>query len=178
MRILRVVARGVILGMLVVAFVTVCAAALAIIFIEPTDDENEPVRVVVTTTSTPNRHERLDLPAGVNYAELQAFTHTLALQQWAETAAAQAAYVTEHEREAMWDRLAQCETGGNWGMTGSTYSGGIGFLNAAWNEWGGLEFAALAGHATREEQIIIGERILAGVGPSAWGCAATAGLQR
>jgi hypothetical protein len=52
-------------------------------------------------------------------------------------------------------------------MQGSQYSG-IGFLNAAWREWGGLEYAPNAGLATPAEQVTIGNRIIDAVGPSAW----------
>jgi hypothetical protein len=34
-----------------------------------------------------------------------------------------------------WDRVARCETGGNWHMRGSTYSGGVGFYNSTWTAW-------------------------------------------
>jgi hypothetical protein len=36
---------------------------------------------------------------------------------------------------AFWDRVAQCETGQNWQMRGSTYSGGLGFYNQTWSWW-------------------------------------------
>jgi Transglycosylase-like domain len=39
------------------------------------------------------------------------------------------------ERLAFWDRVARCETGGNWQMRGSTYSGGLGFYNGTWSWW-------------------------------------------
>ena len=31
--------------------------------------------------------------------------------------------------DSYWDRMAACETGGNWSMTGPRYSGGVGFYN-------------------------------------------------
>jgi hypothetical protein len=60
-------------------------------------------------------------------------------------------------------------------MQGSTYSG-IGFLNEAWTEWGGLVYAPNAGLATREQQIAIGEKIMAAVGSSAWATADECGF--
>jgi hypothetical protein len=88
--------------------------------------------------------------------------------------------------DSYWDRMAACETGGNWSMTGSRYSGGVGFYNGTWDAWGGREFAPLAGQATREEQIIVANRVatqgyhgprgyVAPVGYSGWGCTATVG---
>ena len=74
-----------------------------------------------------------------------------------------------------WDGVALCETGGDWGMQGSRYSGGLGFYNGSWIAFGGLEFAPNAGLASREEQIVVAERIKASNGGSlygAWGCAA------
>jgi Transglycosylase-like domain len=63
-------------------------------------------------------------------------------------------------------------------MRGSSFSGGVGFSNAAWDEWGGRQFAPNAGQATREQQIVVAERIRASVGLGAWGCAKTLGLTR
>jgi hypothetical protein len=90
------------------------------------------------------------------------------------TAAQHAA--TNASRDSMWDRIAACETQGNWSMRGPSFSGGVGFSNAAWSSWGGSEFAPNAGQATREQQIIVAERIRAAVGLGAWGCAKRLGL--
>lgn len=85
-----------------------------------------------------------------------------------------------------WDRMARCETGGNWSMTGPSYSGGVGFYNKTWDAWGGREFADKAGNATREQQIIVANRVatqgwqgpkffVEPVGYSGWGCVKTIG---
>ncbi len=55
--------------------------------------------------------------------------------------------------------------------TSTAAAGGLGVANGAWNEWGGCEFAPNAAEATREQQIIVAERIRADVGLGAWGCA-------
>ena len=39
------------------------------------------------------------------------------------------------DRVAFWQRIAQCETHGNWRMHGSVYSGGVGFANSTWTWW-------------------------------------------
>jgi resuscitation-promoting factor RpfB len=73
-----------------------------------------------------------------------------------------------------WDALAQCESGGRWGtIDGSPggYDGGLGIARSTWVAFGGRDFASNAGQASREEQIIVGERIFAAYGWSAWGCA-------
>lgn len=80
--------------------------------------------------------------------------------------------------DPMWDRIALCETGSNWGLVGEEYSGGLGIYNRTWDGWGGRDFASNAGLATREEQIIVAERIKADVGISAWGCARIMGYVR
>ena len=72
--------------------------------------------------------------------------------------------------DSFWDRMAQCETGGNWSMVGSRYSGGLGFYNGTWDSFGGREFAARAGQATREQQIVVANRVANAVGLSGWGC--------
>lgn len=72
-----------------------------------------------------------------------------------------------------WDQLAQCESGGNWAYptVSGGFSGGIMFHEGTWNANGGQEFAPYAFMATREQQIIVAERVLAQSGWGAWpGC--------
>ena len=92
------------------------------------------------------------------------------------TAAQQAAEAEKVSRDSIWDRIAACETQGNWSMQGPSFSGGVGFANSTWSSFGGNEFAPNAGQATREQQIIIAERVRARVGMGAWGCAKRFGL--
>ncbi|ALC05270.1 Resuscitation-promoting factor Rpf1 [Corynebacterium deserti GIMN1.010] len=77
-----------------------------------------------------------------------------------------------------WDRLAQCESGGNWAInTGNGYHGGLQFSASTWAAYGGQEFATYAYQATREQQIAVAERTLAGQGWGAWpACSAKLGL--
>ena len=68
-----------------------------------------------------------------------------------------------------WDKLASCESGGHWGInTGNGYYGGLQFLGSTWVAYGGAEFASRADLATREQQIVVAERIRADVGFGAW----------
>jgi len=90
--------------------------------------------------------------------------------------AVEAARAAKADRDAVWDRIAACETGGNWAMQGSSFSGGVGFANTTWNAFGGQEFASNAGLATREQQIVVAERVRAYGGYTGWGCAYTIGL--
>ncbi|MCS4490063.1 DUF3235 domain-containing protein [Corynebacterium sp. ES2794-CONJ1] len=77
-----------------------------------------------------------------------------------------------------WDRLAQCEAGGNWSInTGNGYHGGLQFSPSTWSGYGGGEFAPYAYQATREQQIAVAERVLAGQGWGAWpSCSSRLGL--
>lgn len=77
-----------------------------------------------------------------------------------------------------WDRLAQCEAGGNWAInTGNGYQGGVQFSPSTWAAYGGTQYAPTANLATREQQIAIAEKTLAGQGWGAWpSCSAQLGL--
>jgi resuscitation-promoting factor RpfA len=68
-----------------------------------------------------------------------------------------------------WDRVASCESGGNWGInTGNGYHGGLQFSQGTWAAHGGGEYATSANQATRDQQIAIAERVLASQGRGAW----------
>lgn len=71
--------------------------------------------------------------------------------------------------DAEWDQVAACESGGNWAInTGNGYQGGLQFSPSTWAGHGGTEFAPSADQATREQQIVVAERVLAGQGKGAW----------
>lgn len=74
-----------------------------------------------------------------------------------------------------WDALAQCESGGNWGInTGNGFSGGLQFTPSTWAAFGGTGDPA---NASREQQIAVAERVLAEQGPGAWpACTAKLGM--
>jgi hypothetical protein len=80
---------------------------------------------------------------------------------------------------SVWDSLAQCEAGGNWASnTGNGYSGGLQFAASTWRSHGGGEFASSAGQASREQQIVVAERVLASSGWGAWpACSRKLGLR-
>jgi uncharacterized protein YabE (DUF348 family) len=76
-------------------------------------------------------------------------------------------------RAAMWDRVAQCESGGNWSInTGNGYYGGLQFSGSTWLAYGGADFASRADLASRAEQITVANRVYADNGLSQWGCKA------
>jgi hypothetical protein len=81
-------------------------------------------------------------------------------------------------RQAPWDRVAQCESGGNWSAnTGNGYYGGLQFSRGTWHSYGGGAYAGTANHATRSQQIEIAEKVLTTQGWKAWPtCARRAGV--
>ena len=71
--------------------------------------------------------------------------------------------------EATWDRLAQCESGGNWAInTGNGYYGGLQFDLSTWASYGGTAFAERPDLATREQQITVAEALYAKRGFQPW----------
>jgi resuscitation-promoting factor RpfA len=71
--------------------------------------------------------------------------------------------------DSEWDRVASCESGGNWGInTGNGYHGGLQFSQGTWSAHGGGEYATSANQATRDQQIAVAERVLATQGRGAW----------
>ncbi|WP_277345749.1 resuscitation-promoting factor [Nocardioides sp. JQ2195] len=79
---------------------------------------------------------------------------------------------------SVWDRLAQCESGGNWAInTGNGYYGGLQFNLGTWQSYGGT---GLPSENSRETQIAIATKLRdASGGYGAWpACAASLGLPR
>lgn len=80
---------------------------------------------------------------------------------------------------SVWDRLAQCESGGNWSInTGNGYYGGVQFSAPTWNAMGGQKYAPTADKATRAQQIDIASKLQAQSGWGQWpACSASLGLR-
>jgi nucleoid-associated protein YgaU len=79
--------------------------------------------------------------------------------------------------DSTWDKVAQCESGGNWAInTGNGYAGGLQFSPSTWKAFGGTAYATSANKATREQQIAVAEKVLAAQGWHAWpSCSKKAG---
>ena len=75
----------------------------------------------------------------------------------------------------VWDKLAQCESSGNWSTnTGNGFAGGLQFTPSTWHAFGG---EGRAQDASRVEQIVVAERVLAKQGWGAWpACSRKLGL--
>jgi uncharacterized protein YabE (DUF348 family) len=78
--------------------------------------------------------------------------------------------------EAMWDKIAQCESGGNWSInSGNGYYGGLQFDIRTWIGSGGGAYAPNASLATKAQQIDVANRVYAQRGLQPWGCGWAAG---
>ena len=79
----------------------------------------------------------------------------------------------------VWDRVAQCESGGNWSInTGNGFYGGLQFTQQTWAAFGGTQYAPRADLATREQQIAVAEKVQAAQGWGAWpACTSKLGLR-
>lgn len=80
----------------------------------------------------------------------------------------------------VWDRVAACESSGNWSInTGNGYYGGLQFSASTWKAFGGQAYAPQAHQATKAQQIAVARRTLHTQGPGAWPtCSVRAGLTR
>src|SRR5699024_5642654 len=80
---------------------------------------------------------------------------------------------------SVWDRIAQCESGGNWSInTGNGYYGGLQFSAQTWTAFGGGKYASTANQATRAQQIDIAKKVQAQQGWGAWpSCTSQLGIR-
>ncbi|WP_329064547.1 transglycosylase family protein [Streptomyces sp. NBC_01429] len=79
-----------------------------------------------------------------------------------------------------WDRVAECESGGQWSANlGNGSYGGLQLTQEAWDSFGGAEYAASPDLASRSQQILIAEKVLEAQGTKAWSsCATVSGLTK
>ncbi|MFJ2744074.1 transglycosylase family protein [Streptomyces sp. NPDC087440] len=77
----------------------------------------------------------------------------------------------------VWDRIAQCESGGNWHInTGNGYYGGLQFSAGTWRAHGGGAYASRADRASKAQQIAIATKVQRKQGWGAWpSCSRRAG---
>ncbi|KRV50525.1 peptidase [Wenjunlia vitaminophila] len=120
------------------------------------------------------RHRRPQPPNRLSQVSLAVTAGTgMALPLLSATGAGAAAPST-------WDKVAQCESGGNWNTnTGNGFYGGLQFTLSTWKAHGGTKYAVRADLATKEQQIAVAEAVLDSQGPGAWPtCGPRAGLGR
>lgn len=79
---------------------------------------------------------------------------------------------------SVWDRLAQCESSGNWAHSGGRYHGGLQFHPQTWAAYKSAGMPAFAYQASRTQQVAVAERVKASQGWGAWpACARKLGLR-
>jgi hypothetical protein len=80
----------------------------------------------------------------------------------------------------VWDRVAECETGGSWSANeGGGEYGGLSLTQEDWEAYGGLDYASRPDLASRNQQISVAQKLLADQGVGAWGtCGLTSGLSK
>jgi hypothetical protein len=88
--------------------------------------------------------------------------------------------VAVDSRTWTWDQLADCESGSwgankvpiagtaSWAATRAIYQGGLQFAAGTWDHYKDAGFPEDAQHATREQQIVVAEKVIARQGPRAW----------
>ena len=76
----------------------------------------------------------------------------------------------------VWDKIAQCESGGNWSInTGNGFYGGLQFTASTWHAYGG---SGMPQNASRASQIAVAKRVQAAQGWGAWpACTSKLGLR-
>ena len=67
----------------------------------------------------------------------------------------------------VWDRLAECESGGNWSVH-AYHHGGLQFLPSTWTAFKLPGYPAFAYQASRAQQITVGQRVQAAAGWGQW----------
>ncbi|MGT2426846.1 transglycosylase family protein [Amnibacterium kyonggiense] len=96
----------------------------------------------------------------------RAVVSTLAVAGLATAGLALGAAPANAAPSSVWDRVAACESGGNWSIdTGNGYYGGLQFSLSTWRGYGGSGNPA---DASRSTQIAVAEKVLASQGWGAW----------
>lgn len=86
----------------------------------------------------------------------------------APTTTTTAAPASRPAHSGVWDRLAGCESGGRWSIHDSVHEGGLQFAVSTWDSFKPAGFPDGAHQATREQQILVAERVLDAQGWRAW----------
>jgi nucleoid-associated protein YgaU len=130
---------------------------------------------MLSTSLSPGRHKKPSTSSRkARVVAGSAIAGALAVAPLAVTAA------PANAAGSVWNRVAQCESGGNWKInTGNGYYGGLQFSHSTWKAYGGGKYANNANGASRVEQITIARKTLKAQGPGAWPvCSRKAGLTR
>lgn len=123
--------------------------------------------------------ETIAQEAGVDVTDLQGAVNTTGLEPrkyLQSVGELPLPFVPPSPTYGVWDRLAQCESGGKWTTnTGNGYYGGLQFLVGTWRANGGTGMPHLA---SRAEQIRVAQIVQARYGWSQWpACSRRLGLR-
>lgn len=80
----------------------------------------------------------------------------------------------------VWDKVAECESGGSWSADdGNGRYGGLQLTQEDWDKYGGLDYATSPDLASRSQQISVAQNILEDQGVGAWRtCGLLSGLTK
>lgn len=144
----------------------------------------EPPTTVISDADLPLHLKRQQNDAGRLYRHVHRREWAGAAAGYIEAARTSSSAVVGHKSRptpektsggSVWDQLAQCESGGDWGIaTGNGFYGGLQFTVQSWQAVGG---SGMPNQASREEQISRGQALQAQQGWGAWpACSRRLGL--
>ncbi len=127
-------------------------------------------------TGTPGGVSATSAPADAATPSAQAPAMPPATAPSAAQAGAPVAPADTGTPVSTWDKVAQCESGGDWATsTGNGFHGGLQFTTSTWRSFGG---SGMPHQASRTQQIAVAERVLAAQGWKAWpACSRKLGLR-
>ena len=121
--------------------------------------------------------QRLDMPSGNGQVRHTTYHSSVRHSQRVSTAHRSSSRSSGSVAGgSVWDRIAQCESGGNWSTnTGNGFYGGLQFTQSSWSAAGG---SGSPQNASRSEQIRVAQRLQQMQGWGAWPtCSRKAGLR-
>lgn len=134
--------------------------------------KKKPVAVVKKETSQPVAKKVVKKPVSDRKAAVvkKATSRSTAKKVVKKTPNSGVSYsVGTSPNAARWNRIAQCESGGNWSInTGNGYYGGLQFSRSTWLAFGGGKYAPTANKATKDQQMEIADKVLKVQGWGAW----------
>ncbi len=155
------------------ALVLVILASLLLIFSETATEAYSQEQPVSFQRANTSWYEN-----GVGFQtapETSEFSYSFTTEKITPTPSPQPVVSNLHTDNEVWEKLAYCESKGNWSInTGNGYYGGLQFNLSAWNGVGG---SGLPSDASREEQIMRGKMLQEKRGWGPWGtCSKKLGL--
>ncbi|HEX7368602.1 MAG TPA: transglycosylase family protein [Candidatus Saccharimonadales bacterium] len=135
----------------------------------------EQIRIPAAGEQLPDRPLPVSAPAVPASAPVSEPVVTAAVSTPVPVQTRTVAYQPDSSGTSVWDRIAQCESGGDWSIdTGNGFYGGLQFTLSSWQAVGG---SGLPSQASREEQIARAQMLQARQGWGAWPvCSVRAGV--